>query len=74
MDATNIIENPIITIINEISIDHTNFLGSNIKQIAKEKAGIIKKKSPLVVGKQKEKAIKNKRENIVLNFFSITSL
>ncbi len=56
LDATNIIENPIITIINEISIDHTNFLGSNIKQIAKEKAGIIKRNSPVVVGKQKKEA------------------
>ena len=44
LDATNVIEKPIVTIINEISIDHTNYLGSNIKEIAKEKAGIIKKK------------------------------
>ena len=58
LDATNIIKKPIVTIINEISIDHTNFLGSNIEQIAKEKAGIIKKNSPVVVGKQKRKAIK----------------
>ena len=52
------IKKPILTIINEVSIDHTNFLGSNIKQITKEKAGIIKKKSPLVVGKQKKEVIK----------------
>ena len=58
LDATNIIKKPIVTIINEISIDHTNFLGSNIKQIAKEKAGIIKKDSPVVVGKQKKEALK----------------
>ena len=57
LDATNIIKKPIITIINEISIDHKNFLGSNIKQIAKEKAGIIKKNSPVVIGKQTKKAI-----------------
>ena len=48
LDATNIIKKPIVTIINEISIDHTNFLGSNIKQIAKEKSGIIKRNSPVV--------------------------
>ena len=58
LDATNVIKKPIVTIINEISIDHTNFLGSNIEQIAKEKAGIIKKNSPVVVGKQKRDAIK----------------
>ena len=57
LDATNIIKKPIVTIINEISIDHTNFLGSNIEQIAKEKAGIIKKNSPVVIGKQTKKAI-----------------
>ena len=33
LDATNIIKKPIVTIINEISIDHTNFLGSSIKKI-----------------------------------------
>ena len=43
LDATNVIKKPVLTIINEVSIDHTNFLGSNIKQITKEKAGIIKK-------------------------------
>jgi len=57
LDATNVIKKPIITIINEISIDHKNFLGSNIKQIAKEKSGIIKKNSPVVIGKQTKKAI-----------------
>jgi len=58
LDATNVIKKPIITIINEISIDHKNFLGSNIKQIAKEKAGIIKKNSPVIVGKQTKETIK----------------
>ena len=58
LDATNIIKKPIVTIINEISIDHTNFLGSNIKQIAKEKSGIIKRNSPVVIGKQKKEALK----------------
>ena len=58
LDATNVIKKPILTIINEVSIDHTNFLGSNIKQITKEKAGIIKKNSPVVVGKQTETSVK----------------
>ena len=34
LDATNVIKKPIVTIINEISIDHTNFLGSNIKPVS----------------------------------------
>jgi len=58
LDATNVVKKPIVTIINEISIDHTNFLTSNIRKIAKEKAGIIKKSSPVVVGKQKQEAKK----------------
>ena len=34
LDATNVIKKPIVIIINEISIDHTNFLGNSLKQIA----------------------------------------
>ena len=43
LDATNVIENPILTIITSISIDHSDFLGNKLTSIAKEKAGIIKK-------------------------------
>ena len=43
LDATNVIENPILTIITSISIDHSDFLGDKLTSIAKEKAGIIKK-------------------------------
>ena len=49
LDATNII-NPIISIITNISMDHTNILGDCIEKIAKEKAGIIKRNIPLVIG------------------------
>ena len=45
LDATNVINNPLLTIITSISIDHTNFLGNTLELIAEEKAGIIKKKS-----------------------------
>ena len=58
LDATNVIKKPIVTIINEISIDHTNFLGSKIEKIAREKAGIIKRHCPVVVGKQKKSVVK----------------
>ena len=54
LDSTNII-NPILSIITNISLDHTRFLGSNISDIAKEKAGIIKDNIPVVIGQtQKE--------------------
>ena len=49
LDSTNIIT-PILSLITNISIDHTKFLGSNISDIAIEKAGIIKEKTPIVIG------------------------
>ena len=51
LDSTNIIT-PILSIITNISLDHTNLLGNTIKKIALEKAGIIKKNVPVVVGKK----------------------
>ena len=49
LDATNVI-NPIISVITNIGHDHKKFLGNNIKDIAREKAGIIKKGVPLIIG------------------------
>ncbi len=50
LDSTNLC-NPIITIITNIGVDHTAFLGNTIGEIASEKAGIIKPAIPLIVGK-----------------------
>jgi dihydrofolate synthase/folylpolyglutamate synthase len=49
LDATNII-NPLISIITNISLDHTEILGNNLEDIAKEKSGIIKKDSITIIG------------------------
>lgn len=49
LDCTNIIS-PILSIITNISFDHTQFLGNTLEKIAAEKAGIIKKNTPVVVG------------------------
>jgi len=49
LDSTNII-NPILSVITNISLDHTKFLGTSITDIAQEKAGIIKENTPVVVG------------------------
>ncbi|MDR3094129.1 MAG: bifunctional folylpolyglutamate synthase/dihydrofolate synthase [Bacteroidales bacterium] len=49
LDATNIIE-PILSVITNISLDHTQFLGNNPIAIATEKAGIIKPRVPVVIG------------------------
>ena len=52
LDATNILKKPKLTIITPISMDHVQFLGSTIEQIANEKAGIIKEGIPCIVGHQ----------------------
>ena len=53
-DATNVVVNPAMTVIQPVGMDHREFLGDDLAQIAAEKAGIIKKGSPLVVGPQNE--------------------
>lgn len=49
LDCTNIIT-PILSVITNISLDHTQFLGTTLAQIAAEKAGIIKPGRPVVIG------------------------
>ncbi|WP_316822885.1 folylpolyglutamate synthase/dihydrofolate synthase family protein [Pedobacter gandavensis] len=49
IDSTNIIT-PELSVITNISLDHTNILGSTLPEIAREKAGIIKNKVPVVIG------------------------
>ncbi len=48
LDSTNIIKDPILSVITGISFDHTAFLGDTIPEIAKEKAGIIKQNRPVL--------------------------
>ena len=52
LDATNVIDTPAITIITPIDLDHQQFLGDTLTAIAGEKAGIIKRGVPCVVGPQ----------------------
>lgn len=49
LDCTNIIS-PILSIITNIGFDHTQFLGNSLEQIAMEKAGIMKKGVPIIIG------------------------
>ena len=49
LDSTNIIQ-PILSVITNIGMDHTNLLGNTLEAIAFEKAGIIKKNTPVVIG------------------------
>jgi len=57
LDATNVVDAPICTVITPISIDHAGFLGDTIEKIAFEKASIIKKHRPCVVSKQPKEAL-----------------
>lgn len=57
LDATNVIPAPELTIITPVSIDHEQFLGNTIAKIAAEKAGIIKRGVPCIVGPQHDDAM-----------------
>lgn len=52
LDATNVFERPALTVITPISLDHQQFLGETLAAIAGEKAGILKRGVPCVVGPQ----------------------
>ena len=54
LDATNVVEAPRLTIITPVSLDHQTFLGDTVAAIAGEKAGIIKRGVPVIVGPQSE--------------------
>ncbi|MDQ2066830.1 folylpolyglutamate synthase/dihydrofolate synthase family protein [Xinfangfangia sp. CPCC 101601] len=52
LDATNVVDHPALTIITPVSVDHQQYLGETLPEIAGEKAGIIKRGVPCVVGPQ----------------------
>ncbi len=52
LDATNVIESPLVSVITSISMDHMAFLGDTIEAITREKAGIIKQGCPVVTWEQ----------------------
>jgi len=57
LDATNVVETPALTVITPVSIDHQQYLGETLAQIAREKAGILKRGVPCVVGPQTDEAM-----------------
>lgn len=67
LDATNVIPQPELTVITPVDLDHQQFLGETIGEIAGEKAGILKRDVPCVVGPQKDEArdvIEQKAEKV----------
>lgn len=59
LDATNVVQ-PLISVITNIGLEHTEYLGDSLPKIAREKGGIIKKCTPIIVGE------KNSNYNLVL--------
>jgi dihydrofolate synthase/folylpolyglutamate synthase len=57
LDATNVVDKPIATIVTPVSIDHTDFLGDTIEKIAAEKAGIFKRSVPALIAAQSREVL-----------------
>lgn len=57
LDATNVVERPRLTVITPISVDHQQYLGETLPEIAGEKAGILKRGVPCIVGRQEDAAL-----------------
>lgn len=55
-DSTNVVPNPAVSVIMPISLDHQAYLGDRVELIAAEKAGIMKKGCPVVIGQQEHEA------------------
>jgi dihydrofolate synthase/folylpolyglutamate synthase len=57
LDATNVVSDPAVTVITPVDLDHQQFLGDTLAAIAGEKAGIIKRGVPCVVGPQHDECM-----------------
>ena len=57
LDATNVIEAPLASVITPIAVDHTDFLGDSLEQIAAEKVGILKRNTPAIIAAQPRDAL-----------------
>lgn len=57
LDATNVIDKPLATVITPVSIDHVEYLGPTLEAIAGEKAGIFKRGSPAIIARQEAAAL-----------------
>ena len=57
LDATNVVERPLASVITRVSMDHPDYLGDTIEQIAAEKAGILKPGVPGIIASQAREAL-----------------
>jgi dihydrofolate synthase/folylpolyglutamate synthase len=74
LDSTNIIRNPLLSVITGIALDHTDYLGDTVEKIAAEKAGIIKDLAPVFYGGEDSSAgavIEAKAKEMGSDFYTI---
>jgi dihydrofolate synthase/folylpolyglutamate synthase len=64
LDATNVIESPLVSIITPISQYHTESLGDTVEKIALEKVGIAKRNRPVIISEQPESVVKVLEEEL----------
>ena len=57
LDATNVIDRPLLSVITPVDLDHAEFLGTDLAGIAREKAGVLKPGAPAVIARQSEAAM-----------------
>ncbi|MCC7305342.1 MAG: bifunctional folylpolyglutamate synthase/dihydrofolate synthase [Alphaproteobacteria bacterium] len=72
LDCTNVIENPLVTIISSIGLDHVEYLGDSFAKIAAEKAGIMKKHVPCIIGAQSPEALRGGVMEVFVNHANVT--
>lgn len=66
LDATNVIEEPLVTVLTSIGMDHMQYLGNTIEEITREKCGIIKENCPVVSYPQQDEKGKEIIQNVSL--------
>ena len=78
LDATNVLPSKKISAITKIGYDHEDFLGNDLKKITLEKCGIIKKNTPVVIGYQNKKGVKDiiiknkiKKKNKIISLYKV---
>ena len=66
LDATNVVDS-IISVITNVGLDHTDYLGNTIEEIAREKAGIIKRGQKVITASQNDKVLEIIKEKVRQN-------
>ncbi len=74
MDSTNVIQAPLLSIITNVTVDHTAYLGTTVKEIAEKKSGIIKKKCPIITASTDDvvlKVLQEQAQKLAAPFYQV---